>query len=114
MLETALDHGITEFQFWEMTFAEIQRAVASAVRVKKLAAQEQATYDYILAQLIAKGVSKVLGDKSNYPPIEEVYAGIFDDDFQERKEKALEEKRMSLSALRFKQFAKAYNSTLKK
>ena len=112
MLDKALDYGITEDQFWDMTFAEIERAVNSANRVRKLQAQEKATYDYILAQLITKGVSKVLGDKSSYPSIEEAYPGVFDDIIAEKKAKA-EEQRMNLSALRFKQFAQSYNSNFK-
>ena len=112
MLERALDYGITEERFWEMTFAEIHREVDSKVRIRRLEAQEKATYDYILAQLITKGVSKVLGDKSNYPSIEEAYPGVFDDVIEERKAK-VEEQRMNLSALRFKQFAQSYNNSLK-
>ena len=112
MLDNALDYGITEDQFWDMTFAEIERAVNSSVRVMKRQAREKATYDYILAQLIAKGVSKVLGDKSNYPTIEESYPGIFDEVIEERKAK-IEEQKMNLSALRFKQFAQSYNSNFK-
>lgn len=112
MLERALDYGITEERFWDMTFAEIHREVDSKVRVKRLEAQEKATYDYILAQLITKGVSKVLGDKSNYPSMEEAYPGVFDNVIEERRAKAKEQK-MNLSALRFKQFAQSYNNNLK-
>lgn len=112
MLEGALDYGITEERFWSMTFAEIHREVDSKVRIQKRQAQEKATYDYILAQLITKGVSRVLGDKSNYPSIEEVYPGVFDDVIAERQAKA-EEQKMNLSALRFKQFAQSYNSNFK-
>ncbi len=109
MLDKALDYGITEEQFWDMTFAEIERAVNSKVRMLKLQAQEKATYDYILAQLITKGVSKVLGDKSNFPSIEEAYPGVFDDVIKAKAE----EQKMNLSALRFKQFAQSYNNNFK-
>lgn len=112
MLDGALDYGITEKDFWDMTIAEIERAVKSAIRVRKFEDQQRASYDYILANLIAKGVSKVLGDKSEYPKIEEVYDGIFDDVIEERRAKA-EEKKINLSALRFKQFAQSYNNTFK-
>lgn len=112
MLNNALDYGITEEQFWDMTFAEIERAVNSKVRVLKLQAREKATYDYILAQLIAKGVGRALGDKSDYPTMEEAYPGVFDEVVEERKAKA-QEQRMNLSALRFKQFAQSYNNNLK-
>ena len=112
MLEDALDYGITEEQFWDMTFAEIQRAVDSKVRVMKREAKEKATYDYILADLIARGVSKVLGDKSEYPSIEKAYPGLFDEMVEEKQEK-IEEQKMNLSALRFKQFAQSYNKRFK-
>ena len=112
MLDTALDCEITEFQFWEMTFAELDRAVKSKNRRDKQQAQEKASFDYILANLIIKGVSKALGDKSEYPSIEAAYPGIFDDIAEERKAK-VEEQKMNLSALRFKQFAQSYNESFK-
>lgn len=112
MLETALDYGITEDRFWNMTFAEIHREVDSRVRVTKLKTQEKATYDYILANLIVKGVARVLGDKSSYPTVEEAYPGVFDDVIEERRAREAEHK-MNLSALRFKQFANSYNKGLK-
>lgn len=112
MLDNALDFGITEERFWDMTFAEIQREVNSKIRNQKQQAKEKATYDYILANLIAKGVSKALGDKSKYPSIEEAYPGIFDEVVAEQKAK-VEERKMNLSALRFKQFAQSYNNNFK-
>ena len=112
MLESALDYGITEADFWEMTYAEIHRAVASKTRLLKIQKQEEATYHYILANLITKGVARVLGDKTNYPTLEEAYPGLFDEIAEEQKAKVQEQK-MNLSALRFKQFAQSYNSRLK-
>lgn len=113
MLDNALDYGILEERFWEMTFAEIERAVKSAVRIQKLKAKEKASYDYILATLITKGVAKAFGDKSDYPTLEEVYPEVFSDDIAEREAKA-EEQKMNLSAIRFRQFAQSFNKGFKK
>lgn len=114
MLDNALDYGITEERFWFMTFAEVQRAVDSAIRVRKLESKEKASYDYIQAILIAKGVIKAFGDdKSEYPTIEEMYPEVFADDIAEREAKA-EEQKMNLSAIRFRQFAQSFNKGFKK
>lgn len=112
MLDNALDYGLTEADFWEMTFAELDRYAKSKVRVMKKEAQQKATYDYILAGLIVKGVSNVLGDKSAYPTLEEAYSGLFDDVIAEREAKIQEQKTL-LSVLRFKQFTQTYNNNLK-
>ena len=39
-LETALDYGISEFDFWNMTLAELDRAIASKRRMEKIRAQD--------------------------------------------------------------------------
>ena len=112
LLINSLDWGISEFDFWEMTPAEIERAVQSKARVRKIESQEKASYDYILANLIGKYVSIVLGSKEAFPQIDEVYPDLFKDMAQEQKEK-IEEQKMELSALRFKQFAQSYNTNFK-
>ena len=113
MLDNALDYEITEKDFWDMTVGEVDRAVKSKIRRDRLKSQEKASFDYILADLIIRGVARALGDKSEYPSIEKAYTGLFDDVIEERKAKA-EEQRMNLSALRFKQFAQSYNNGFKK
>lgn len=112
MLLAALDYGITEFDFWEMTPAEVRRAVDSKVKLMKLQAQERASYDYIQAQLIVKGIGIVLGSKETYPSIEDVYPSLFTEVIEAQQEKVKQQK-MNLSALRFKQFAQSYNSKFK-
>ena len=109
MLINSLDYGIRELDFWEMTPGEVIRAVNSKIKVKKLENQERASYDYILANLIVKGVGLTLGANGSFPSMEEAYPGLFDDLAKERTEK-IQEQRMSLSALRFKQFAQSYNN----
>ena len=112
MLENALDYGIAEAEFWEMTLAELHRAVDSKRRVIKMENQERATYDYILANLIINGVGKMLDGKGEFPTIEEAYPKLFDD-IQEEKAAKIQEQKNNLSALRFKQFAQSYNSKFK-
>lgn len=95
-----------------MTPGEVVRAIESKNRLVKAEAREKATFDYIQATLIIKGVSNCLGDKSAFPSIEEAYPSIFEEVIEEHKEK-LQEQKMKLSALRFRQFAQSYNNNLK-
>lgn len=95
-----------------MTPGEVIRAVESKRKRLKIEAQEKASYDYILAGLIVKGVSITLGSKESYPQIEEVYPNLFDDVIQEKNEE-IQRQKMNLSALRFKQFAQSYNNNFK-
>ena len=95
-----------------MTIGEVVRAIESNNRIERLNAKEKATYDYILATLITKGVAISLGSKEQFPNIREVYSGIFEEETQAEKEK-IEERQTQLSVLRFKQFAHSFNNNLK-
>ena len=98
-----------------MTPGEIVRAIESYNRRIKIETQEKATFDYIQANLIVKGVGVVLSGKGTMPSIQEAYPGIFEslvvDDKQEQE---LQKQRDQLSVLRFKQFAQSYNNKFKK
>ncbi len=95
-----------------MTPGEVSRAIQSTNRLIKQQAKERASYDYIQATLIIKGVSICLGDKSAFPSLSEAYPGVFDEMVQAQEEE-IQERKMELSALRFKQFAQSYNNNLK-
>ena len=112
MLINALDYGIKEKDFWEMTPAEVLRECNSIRKVQRIQLQEKASLDYVLAQLISKGVSIVLGGKDSFPQIHEAYPNIFDDVIEEHQTK-MEEQKINLSATRFKQFAQLYNQKFK-
>lgn len=89
-----------------MTLAEVNRAIESKQRVQKREQQEKASFDYILADLIGRSVARVYSSSNKLPAIEEVYTSIFDaEEINEQKEA----KNAEISALRFKQFAQAYN-----
>lgn len=109
-LENALDYGISEFDFWTMTLAELERLLDSKRRVMKQKAQEQASYDYILADLIGRSVARIYGSTNNMPDIGDVYPAIFDS--QEIAEKKAE-RQADISAIRFRQFADSFNKRFK-
>lgn len=96
-----------------MTPAEITRSIESKNRVRKIESQERASYDYILASLITKGVSIVLGSKESFPQIQEAYPKLFDD-LQEMREEEIKQKKIDLSVIRLKQFTQSWNNRFHK
>lgn len=105
-LESALDYGITEDTYWDMTLAEAIRAVKSKKRVEKARAMEKASFDYIQAELIGRSIARLYSSSARMPQIQEVYPSLFDN---EEIEKQRQQKKMELSVLRFKTFAQTYN-----
>ena len=110
MLDNALDIGIAEKDFWEMTIAELDRYAESKKRVDKVRAQEQASFDYLLACTIGRAFASSMDSKNKFPDIYEVYPSLFD---REAREEQKADITMQLSALRFKQFAHAHNKKIK-
>lgn len=110
-MDNALDWGISEFDFWDMTLAELERLFNSKKRMQKERAQEKAYFDYTLANLIGISVARVYNKSNDMPPIEETYPSLFDaEEIQEQKQQKQDE----LSAIRFKQFADAFNKKFEK
>lgn len=93
-----------------MTLAELERAIDSKRRIQKQQAQEKASYDYILADLIGRSVARIYNDNNTMPEIATVYPTLFDTKAIEEKKA---EKQAEISALRFKQFATSYNKKFK-
>ena len=109
-LDNALDYGISEFDFWNMTLAELTRAIDSKKRIKQTEAREKACYDYILADLIGRSIGRLYSSSGKMPDISEAYPSIFDSQEIEEKKQA---QKAELSAIRFKQFAKFHNDKFK-
>lgn len=93
-----------------MTLAELNRALESKQRVRKIEAQEKAAFDYILADLIGRSVSRVYHSSNKLPAIHEVYPTIFDAEEVEEKK---QEQEAELFAIRFRQFAASHNAKIK-
>lgn len=93
-----------------MTPAEVFRAIESKKRVMKVEAQEKATYDYILADLIGRSLGRLYSSSATMPELGAVYPSLFDTkDIEQKKQ----EKKMELSAIRFQQFAQSHNRKYK-
>ena len=94
-----------------MTISEITRMAKSKQRTTITASKERAVFDYLLADLIGKSVSRIYSNSARMPELYEVYPSLFEqEDIEEKKQ----EQRDNLSALRFKQFAQSYNKRFKK
>ena len=105
-LDNALDYGLKEYEFWDMTLAELIRELSSKKRVLKEQQRERAVFDYALANLIGRSVSRIYNSANTMPDISETYPSLFNAEEIEEKKIA---KKQELSALRFKQFAQSYN-----
>ena len=69
-----------------MTLAELTRLLDSKRRMQKLQAQERASYDYILADLIGRSISRVYNSSNTMPEISAAYPTLFDgEEIREQK-----------------------------
>lgn len=93
-----------------MTLAEVNRAAESKIRVSKMEDKKKASFDYILADLIGRSVSRVYSSSGKMPTLSEAYPSLFD---KVEEEQRIQEKKAELSILRFKQFANSYNKRFK-
>jgi hypothetical protein len=97
-----MSYGITERDFWQMSIAEIERAITA----KKKAEQRKASFDYVLADLIGRSVARAYNSENTMPTLAQAYPTLFD---RQEEEIALQKARDELSVLRFKQFANSIN-----
>lgn len=110
-LANALDIGLREHEFWDMTLAELTNYFESFKRRQKTDQQEKATFDYILGDLIGRSIARVYNADNTYPKIYEIYPTLFD---KEEMEQAEFNRRMELSALKLQEFTKSFNEKFMK
>lgn len=89
-----------------MTFGEVFRAVESYNRVYKRRQQEQASFDYILADLMGRSFARTQHSANKMPEIAEAYPSLFN---QEEIQEQRQQKQAELFAMRFRQFANSHN-----
>lgn len=91
-----------------MTFAEIERAFKSYERTEKRKEQKQASFDYILADLIGQSIARCINSANKMPSINAAYPSLFAEEGEAMAEK-IQEQKTQVSALRFKLFAQSFN-----
>lgn len=109
LLQPAINAGLSEFEFWDMTVAEVMRYTEGAVWRMK----QKAQFDYVLADLIGVSVARIISKDAKYPPIEEVYPMLFEIDKDEALKDAVHQKQVEASANRFLQFAMKHNAKMR-
>lgn len=106
LLQPAINVGLNEFDFWEMTVAEIERYLEGALwRIKT-----KAQFDYSLANLFGASISRLLDSNAEFPPIYQVYPHLFE---EEKVEEEKQDIAITNSMNNFLAFAMAHNSKLK-
>lgn len=112
MLQPAINVGISESDFWNMTVAEVQRAMEGAVWRMKSKAQ----FDYSLANMIGFSVSRLLDSNAEMPTIEEIYPDLFQEEIKKREEEEAEALAQEAAARKamnnFMQFALKHNARM--
>lgn len=79
LLQQCMSIGMTESDFYDSTFKQVKRYAESYTTRERAKMQEQAFFDYQLANMIGTSVARLFSNDVQYPSIEEAYAGIFDD-----------------------------------
>lgn len=105
LLQPAINLGLEEEKFWEMTVAEIERYMEGATWRYKMKAQ----FDYILADLTGISIARVVSKGATMPTIEEVYPTLFEAELKKKRE---EEIRITNSTNRFMEFALKHNAKI--
>lgn len=106
LLQPAINLGLSEFDFWNMTIAEIERYCEGATwRLK-----QQAQFDYGLANLIGLSVSRLFDNNNQFPSIEDAYPNLFEKELIEKQKEDLATQK---SINNFMAFAMAINAKVK-
>lgn len=99
LLETMLDTGLSEQEFWNMTLDEIERYAASYKRKEEIRLKEKAFFYHRLGELIGVSIGRYYSQDFSYPEIYEAFDGIYT---EEEVETARQEERDRQSIERLK------------
>ena len=104
LLPLALQCGISIFDFYDMTFAEVQAVINAYFTKQKRELQQQASMVYAGASLTAMFVSKLISDKAKILTLYDAFPDLFKEEIKEAEKRAQEEEKQ-----RFLQFVARHN-----
>ena len=108
LLQPAINMGLSEFDFWEMTKAEVERYLEGAIWRLKTRAQ----FDYSLADLFGASVARLFDSNAEFPTLYKAYPNLFDE--EEKPEAEQEEIATTNSINNFLAFAMEHNAKMRK
>ena len=106
-LQPAINFGLDEEKFWNMTVAEVVRYEEGAIWRMK----QKAQFDYALANLIGISSARMMSSDVKYPAIEDVYPNLFEQPKEE--EQQYEDITTKNSINRFMEFAMRHNAMMR-
>lgn len=111
LLQPAINCGLSESDFWNMTKIEVERYLEGATWRMKV----QAQFYYSLADLIGVSCARIMSKDVEFPTIEQVYPNLYLEPTSGQEEEVIEEQKdMTASVNRFLEFAMAHNSKIRK
>lgn len=110
-LQPAINLGLEESKFWDMTLAEVIRFEDGAMWRMQMKAQS----DYTLANLIGISTARIMSSEVQYPSITEAYPWLFEKEIAEEKKKEQETEIATQNSVnRFLEFALRHNARMGK
>lgn len=79
MLPIALQCNINTFDFWNMTYGEINDTINANRETNRLRVREVASFNHSLGNLIGLSVARLMDKKTKYPTLKEAFSDIFSD-----------------------------------
>lgn len=110
LLQPAINCGLSESDFWNMTKIEVERYLEGANWRMKV----QAQFYYSLADLIGVSCARIMSKDVEFPTIEQVYPNLYSEAPGQEQEVIEEQKDMTASVNNFLAFAMKHNAQIRK
>lgn len=109
LLENCLIIGVTEKEFWNMSYGEAIRTIEAYNKREKYNNQRQASNIYILSQLIADNIAPMLSKDHKPREYMEIFGHLYDAEEVKKQDEEKELKEVQLQSAKFKMFAEMQN-----